>query len=67
MNTTRELVVHFRQLENAPFNHKIINEILKQFRAETMVNVTKSNFLEKSQDLIDRLPSAAFAAIDLGE
>lgn len=32
-----------------------------------MVNVTKSNFLEKSQDLIDRLPSAAFAAIDLGE
>ncbi len=30
-----------------------------------MVNVVKSNFLEKSQDLIDRLPSAAYAAIDL--
>mmetsp|Transcript_19649 Transcript_19649/g.42822 ORF Transcript_19649/g.42822 Transcript_19649/m.42822 type:complete len:127 (+) Transcript_19649:149-529(+) len=30
-----------------------------------MVNVVKSNFLEKSQDLIDRLPTAAYAAIDL--
>jgi len=30
-----------------------------------MVNVVRSNFLEKSQDLIDRLPTAAYAAIDL--
>jgi hypothetical protein len=30
-----------------------------------MVNVTKKNFLDKSQDCISRLPSAAYAAIDL--
>jgi len=30
-----------------------------------MVNVTKKNFLQKSQDCISHLPSAAYAAIDL--
>ncbi|CAB9509054.1 specific ribonuclease PARN [Seminavis robusta] len=29
-----------------------------------MVNVTKSNFIEQSNDLIQRLPSAAFVSID---
>jgi len=30
----------------------------------TMVNVTKSNFLEQSNDLLEHLPTAAFVAID---